>query len=261
MKDEIKTILEKLGFTEKKTDLWEKKVDKDYLYWDFRKIQKGRFYVSPNGSGFEPASESKERDEYKDFRKLQEGDGESGVEKAKLQLAKPTIVQHNNNNTDIVLRGNETEISNVVKSRRLDMIAKVAKDNLGEGILYHNLGAKIGFEPSAELVDMICADMGNIETILTEHGTHRHIDPYGNEYNTYYAIVQAKDTLSGTVGYGSAEQVIDYDEMKKNGRCFSLTLAIRKAERNAKERLIPVPRKAMVELVKDLIKKNSGGKR
>jgi len=256
MKDEIKTILEKLEFTEKKTDLWEKKIGKDYAYWDFRKILNGRFYVSLNGKDFESADLSKKREEYIDFRKLQGGDG--GKIENDISTAKPTIVQPNNN-TEIVLRGNETEISNVVKSRRLDMIAKVAKDNLGEGILYHNLGPKIGFEPSAELVDMITADMGNIETTLTEHGMNRHIDPDGNEYNTYYAIVQAKDTLSGTVGYGSAEQVIDYEEMKKNGRCFSLTLAIRKAERNAKQRLIPVPRKAMVELVKDLIKKNKGG--
>jgi ribosomal protein S5 len=50
--------------------------------------------------------------------------------------------------------------------------------------------------------------------------------------------------------------------MKNQDRCFSLTKAIRKAERNAKERLIPVPRAAMVQMVKQILAehvKKSGG--
>ena len=253
MEDEKKTILEKLGFEETKTNLWEKKTGKDYLYWDFRKILRGKFYVSLNGKDFEAATMSKKRQEYIDFRKIQDND--EPIETS-TKAPKPEYIPPPKDGHDLVLRGNETEISKVVNSRRLDMIAKIAKDNIGEGVLYHNLGTKIGYEPSAELIDMICADMGNITVEIVDQGTHRHIDPEGNEYNTYYAIVKAKDIISGSEGFGSAEQVIDYEEMKKNGRCFSLTLAIRKAERNAKERLIPVPRKALVELVKDLIEKN-----
>ena len=69
-----------------------------------------------------------------------------------------------------------------------------------------------------------------------------------------YAIVKEKDLVTGAEGIGTCEEVIDYGEMRNQKRTFSLTKCIRKAERNAKERLIPVPRKALVELVKELMK-------
>jgi len=259
MEDERKTILEKLGFEETKTDLWEKKTGKDYLYWDFRKILRGRFYVSLENKKFESALDSKNRDEYVGFREMQ---GDDGDEKT-MVATKPVITISNKNpDAEIVLRGNETDISNVVQSRRLDMIAKASKamgkDGLGEGVLYHDLGKKIGFEPSADLIDLISCEMGNIETKIVESGMHRHIDiATGNEYNTCYAIVHAIDTIRGTVGIGSAENVIDYDEMEKTGRSFAFTKVLRKARRNAIERLIPVPRKALVELIKDVLKNNA----
>ena len=133
---------------------------------------------------------------------------------------------------------------------------------MGEGILYHNLGKSIGLEPSAQLIDMIVADMGGIKTEIVESGLRHHIDiDTGDEYQTYYTVVRATDTVTNTTGLGSSEEIIDFKEMKEKGRTFALTKAIRKAERNAKERLIPVPRKALVELIKDLMEKNKKAKR
>ena len=45
--------------------------------------------------------------------------------------------------------------------------------------------------------------------------------------------------------------------MEKTGRSFAFTKVLRKARRNAIERLIPVPRKALVELIKDVLKNNA----
>jgi hypothetical protein len=257
IEEKIKVVLEGLGFKEKenKEGLWVKSMSDGFAHFDFRKSEKGRFYVTLSDGKFEDNKLSKKRQEYIDFRKIQNDDTQT---ETTTKTPKPEYIPPPNDGHDLVLRGNETEISKVVNSRRLDMIAKVAKDGIGEGVLYHDLGKKIGLEPSAELVDMICSDMGGITVDIVEQGMRRHIDPEGNEYNTYYAEVKAKDTISGSEGFGCAEQVIDYDEMKNNGRCFSLTLAVRKAERNAKQRLIPVPRKALVELVKDLIENNRG---
>lgn len=240
-------ILKELGFEEKKTDLWNKSVEGGWAHWDFRKIKKGRFYIAVDGGGFLDDEQAKRYSEYIDFRKAMDQN----------EPEKPKIIPYDNikHKVEGRFRGNEEEISTVVKSRRLDMIAKASKDGMGEGVLYHNLGSKIGFEPSAELVDMISCDMGSIETELLEHGKRNHIcDETGDIYQTYYAIVRATDKVTGTTGLGSAEAVIDYDEMDKNKRTFAMTLAIRKSERNAKERLIPVPRKALVELVKSLVK-------
>lgn len=251
MKEEHKVLLEGLGFEQTKDKLFKKVLESgDSAFWDFRKTEKGTFYVSIKDGDFMDDEKAKQLPDYLNFRDMNKSDGN--------QKSKPVKVPVSNDSKAIVaLRGNETEISRVVQSRRLDMIRAVSKDGCGEGVLYHDLGAKIGYEPSAELIDMICNDMGDIETMVVEHGTHRHINPCtGDEFNTYYAIVKSTDKSTGTTGYGAAEQVIDYDEMKNNNRCFSLTLAIRKAERNAKERLIPVPRKALVELVKTLIKEN-----
>lgn len=255
-KDE-KIILEELGFEEKKTGLWAKPVTGGYAHWDFRKTVKGRFYVSFDAGGFEEGKKAKDREEYIEFRKM-----ENGKEHIDTDTKIPEYIppKHNNDH-ELVLRGNETDIARVINSRRLDMIAAASKamgkDGVGEGVLYHNLGSKIGFEPSADLIDMIACDMGGIETKIVESGMHQHIDiTTGEEYQTTYAVVHAIDTIKGTVGIGSAECVIDYDEMKKTGRSFAFTKVLRKARRNAIERLIPVPRKALVELVKDLIKNN-----
>lgn len=249
LEERKKILLEGLGFKQTKPMLFKKIMDSgDSLFWDFRKTEKGNFYGSIKDGDFMPDEKAKQLSEYVEFRK---------VDNNKTESKKSTPIEKPNVSKAVVLRGNESEISRVVQSRRLDMITAVSKDKCGEGILYHDLGQKIGLEPSAELIDMIANDMGDIETTVVEHGTHRHIDPdTGDEFNTYYAIVKAVDKATGTTGHGSAEQVIDYKEMKSNGRCFSLTLAIRKAERNAKERCIPVPRKALVELVKTIIKEN-----
>ena len=242
-------VLKQLGFTEKSNNLWNKSVEGGWAHWDFRKSSKGRFFIAVDGGGFIDDKQAKEYQEYIDFRNAM--DQEKLDESFKVDVVEPNI--NPKENVALRLRGNEEEISIVVKSRRLDMIAKSSKDGKGEGVLYHNLGAKIGFEPSAELVDMICNDMGNIETDVVEHGRRNHIDNDGNIYQTYFAVVKARDKITGTTGLGSAESVMDFDEMDKNKRTFAMTLAIRKAERNAKERLIPVPRKALVELVKELV--------
>lgn len=259
MDKKIVDCLEEMGFKEKqnKKNCWVKEIDSDhYAYWDFSKLAKGRFYVTKSGN-FESDLDAKARDEYKTLRDLQKGNG-------KESLDAEIVAPNNGNGGEIVLRGNENDICAVVKSRRLDMIASVAKDKIGEGILYHNLGKSLGMEPSAELIDMITADMGGITTEVVEHGLRmlRDIDNGGKEYQTCYAIVKATDTVKGTTGLGTCEEVFDYKELEKNGRTFALTKAIRKAERNAKERLIPVPRKALVELVKTLIEDNkkNGGK-
>jgi len=258
--EKVEAVLEELGFKETKPKLWAKQVDGGYSHWDFRKTAKGRFYVSNDTGGFEDAKKSKNRDEYIEFRKIQNGNGNDKPS----DVVTPEYIPPKKNEDTLVLRGNEIDIARVIGNRRLDIIAKASKamgkDGVGEGVLYHNLGSKIGFEPSADFIDMICCDMGGIETKIVESGMHRHVDVNnGEEYQTTYAIVHAIDTIRGTVGIGSAEGVIDYDEMKKTGRSFAFTKVLRKARRNAIERLIPVPRKALVELVKDLIQKNSRG--
>jgi hypothetical protein len=262
MKDEWKSWLEKAGFEEKQKEQWIKQVDDDLVfYWDFRKIKHGRAYVSKKGGGFLDAKDVNSYMDYINFRDVQSKDDKTGDVKKVKQSVEVVDKSENGHSfdksVDVVLRGNENDITRVVKSRRLDIIAKASKDGIGEGILYHNLGSKIGYEPSAQLIDMIAADMGNIETEVVEHGIHNHVDiDSGDQFQTYYAIVKATDRSTGTSGIGVAEQVIDYGEMKNNGRCFSLTLCIRKAGRNAVERLIPVPRSALVELIKSIMLSN-----
>ena len=97
---------------------------------------------------------------------------------------------------------------------------------------------------------MITQDMGHITTRIVDFNTNILEDPdTGKKYLTYYCVVEAMDGITGTSGLGSAEQIIDFREITSNGRTFARTNAIRKAERNAKERMIPVPRRALVELV------------
>jgi len=264
MEKEIEIILEGLGFEQdpEKKLLYKKSIDDNKVaYWDFRKNEKGRFYVSEIGGEFLDDNDAKQLEEYVVLRKKLSNEDEKPKAKAKPK-AKPVEVIGSKKTTDVVLRGTEDEILTVVQQRNLDLIRKASKnkDKPGEGILYYD--EKIGnfqlVEPSVELVDLITAQMGNISVEIIEQGTRKHIDiEEGDEYYTYYAIIKAKDNITGTEGLGSAEEIIDFNEMKreKNPRTFALTKAIRKAERNAKERLIPVPRKAMVELIKEIMKK------
>lgn len=251
-----------IKFQEKddKPGLWYKNIEGGFAHWDFRKAKKGKYYVSIDGGGIEGGDKVKQDPEYVAFRNSQnQEDSAPGVKKTFERNTKQiTVIKPG----ELVIRGNEDSITNIVQSMKLEMIVRASKDQKkpGEGILYHDLGS-IGLEPSAELVDMISADMGNIETKVVEHGLRTHIDiETGNEYHTQYAIVLATDTLKGTTGLGSAEEIMDYKEMQKNSRSFALTKAVRKAERNAKERLIPVPRRAMVELIKEILKQHAKGK-
>jgi hypothetical protein len=78
---------------------------------------------------------------------------------------------------------------------------------------------------------------------------------------TYYCVVEAKDEITGTTGLGAAEQIIDFNEIATKHRTFARTNAIRKAERNAKERIIPIPRKAMVFLIRKKLDEYAGSRK
>jgi hypothetical protein len=162
------------------------------------------------------------------------------------------------------MRGTEDKIVRIMDAKlHLDSIINASKDQkkLGEGILWHELKFHrknkkneiieiIHQEPSVELVDMIAQDMGHITTEIKEFGQNLLEDPNSSKkYLTYYCVVEARDLLTKTTGLGASEQIIDFSEIEFNGRTFARTNAIRKAERNAKERLIPIPRKALVALV------------
>ena len=58
-----------------------------------------------------------------------------------------------------------------------------------------------------------------------------------------------------------AEQIIDFEEIEKQQRTFARTLVIRKASRNAVERLIPIPRKAMVFLIRKKLEEHNKEKK
>lgn len=268
-----KSILGRMGFKEhqEKTGLYQKTTNEYLLNWDFRKTDNGRFYASLIGGGFLDAKDAKQMDEYTSIRNQLNGKNEDNKNNNDTEKEEPqrqplmnTVqkIQSPPTGEIIDLRGNETDITQVIQKRNLDLIIKASKDpkKPGEGILYYDqqIGKFHLIEPSVELVDLISARMGNITVEILEKGTHNHIDENtGDMYQTYYAIVKATDTLSGSEGLGSAEEIIDFNEMSRNNnpRTFALTKAIRKAERNAKERLIPVPRKALVELVKEELRK------
>jgi len=160
----------------------------------------------------------------------------------------------------LALRGTEKDIIRLMDTKlQLDSIIEASKnkDKLGEGLLWHELifgkGDKqiIHVEPSAELIDMLAQDMGSITTKIVEINPNVIEDPNdGSKYSTYYCIAEAKDEITGTTGIGVAEQIINFDEIKNKGRTFARTLVTRKACRNAIERLIPIPRKAMVLLIR-----------
>jgi hypothetical protein len=265
MNEKTEKQLEGMGFEEieNKKGLYKKQITEGTAFWDFRKIKKGRFYVATSDGKFLDTPKAKQLDEYLIIRK----DGNNFKPASTL---KPQ--ESNNQLTTIVegtdlLRGGEENIRQTIMERNLDLIVKASPDpnNPGEGILFYDrrIGKFELCEPSVEMVDMITVAMGHITTEVVDMGIHRLVDPDGDVIVTYYAVVKATDHKTGTSGLGTAEEIIDFNAMKdKNGeytnKTFALTNAIRKAERNAKERLIPVPRKAMVELMKEIIK-NRGG--
>lgn len=246
--------LEELGFEEKedKPGLWFKALGDDkFCHWDFRKTKKGRYYVSMP-SGFMDDKKAKEMKEYTYVRQDVK-EPPKPTKKEQPVKEKPLVKKSLAEEKSITLRGTENDIIALMNSIRLDSIIEVAKDGLGEGVLYYDLN-ELGMEPSVDAIDMITADMGSIETEIVDIDMHRLIDEdTGNDYLTYYAVVKATDKTTGTTGLGAAEEIIDFGEISKSGRTFSRTRCIRKAERNAKERLIPVPRKALVALIKRML--------
>lgn len=255
---EIIDKVEELGFEEKedKPGLWYKDLGDDKTgFWDFRKNkQRGRFYITIPG-GFMDDKEAKVTEEYTYVRQELKSKPQPSKKPAEKR-EKPVPVKKPEDSKAVTLRGTENDIMALMNSIRLDSIIEVAKDGLGEGVLYHDLKA-LGMEPSVAAIDMITADMGNIETEIVDIGMHRLTDEdTGDSYLTYYAVVKATDKTTGTTGLGAAEEIIDFNEMKNSGRSFSRTKVLRKSERNAKERLIPVPRKALVALIKRMLKEH-----
>lgn len=258
--EETLVKLEGMGFIEKedKPNLYVKNIGDITFFWDFRKNKKGSAYASrvkEDGDGFDnvPRSELEQMEEYLILRP----DKKKKIEEKEPEDKKPKALMIHASDKKAVelLRGSERDVIRLMDHRiQLDSIIEASSDpkKLGEGLLWHELkfGNRIHVEPSAELVDMISQDMGNITTRIVELENYVLTDPNTNEkYGTYYCVVEAKDELSGTTGLGVAEQIIDFADIKRSGRTFARTNAVRKAERNAKERLIPVPRKALVKLI------------
>jgi len=254
------TGLEGMGFTEKddKPGLFMKEVNEDVtVFWDFRKNDKGSFYGSrkDDDGNFQNISRNdlEVMDEYLVLRSR----GKKKKQSDKKTDSKPlALVPDSDKKAEGILRGSERDLVRLMEVKvQLNSIVDASDDKkkLGEGLLWHelNFGKRVHVEPSAELVDMLTQDMGNITTEIVEFDQYTIVDPNTNKkYGTYYCVVKATDNMTGTSGLGAAEQVIDFDEISRNGRTFARTNAIRKAERNAKERLIPIPRKAMVHIIK-----------
>ncbi|GAG90684.1 unnamed protein product, partial [marine sediment metagenome] len=156
--------LKEKDFEEGQKRLWSKDLGDGLTgYWDYRdpeKYKNGRFYVvnsTDDKNRFLPDAEAKKLKEYTYIRQGVRSEEKSVKKplKGKLSVGKPPSEEK-----AITLRGTENDIISLMNSIRLDSIIEVASDGLGEGILYHNLGSKIGEEPSAELIDMVIADMG-----------------------------------------------------------------------------------------------------
>lgn len=258
---ELTITLEGIGFeeTQTKQDLWRKQIDDETTFWwDFRKNKKGNCWCNRSGHSI-PDEDMKQMDEYTVVR---------GVETKKPTEKKKPTGKKEEPSTEIIevkprsienIRGTSEDITRMMNvKKQLDSIVEASNDKkkLGEGMLWHELKFKgrSSFEPSAELVDMIALDMGHIKTEIVDFGTNV-IENWdsGQIYHTYFCVVKATDGISGTTGLGTAEGVIDTKELDINGRTFARTNVIRKAERNAKERLIPVPRKAMVVLIQKIL--------
>ena len=258
---EISITLEGIGFEETKTkqDLWRKQIDDETTFWwDFRKNKKGNCWCNRSGHSI-PDDDMKQMDEYTVVR---------GVETKKPKEKKKPELKREAPSTEIIeaeprpienIRGTSEDITRMMNvKKQLDAIVEASPDKkrLGEGMLWHELKfkGKSSLEPSAELVDMIAMDMGHIKTEIVDFGTNVIEDWDSCEmYHTYFCVVKATDAISGTTGLGTAEGVIDTTELSNNKRTFARTNVIRKAERNSKERLIPVPRKAMVVLIQKIL--------
>lgn len=267
--DDIIDKLKELGFEEKedKSDLWFKYLgDNKYFHWDFRKTKKGTAYVSMR-DGFMDEKEVKAMNEYTYIRQEIK---EPKTAKKEKPSAKPipeektkALVPASDKKAEGLLRGSERDLIRLMDVRiQLDSIidASVDKKKLGEGLLWHELkfGNRIHVEPSAELVDLVAQDMGNVSVKIVEFDTNILEDPNSmKKYATYYCVAEATDSVTNTSGLGAAEQIIDFDEIEKQKRTFARTLVIRKASRNAVERLIPIPRKAMVFLIRKKLEEHN----
>jgi len=75
MEEKIIKKLEEMEFkeNESKKDLWGKPGDGCFLNWDFRKSNRGRFYVVLDDDTFEKDKVSQQRPEYVALRQIQEG--------------------------------------------------------------------------------------------------------------------------------------------------------------------------------------------
>ncbi|HUS98914.1 MAG TPA: hypothetical protein VMY59_01165, partial [Candidatus Thermoplasmatota archaeon] len=255
--DEIPTFFEGMGFEadENKPGLYKKEMGNVSVYWDFRNTKKGHFFVpNPDGDGFWSDKDAQQLPEYAEVRKMLGGETKERVKEQKKEPSYPStpqtgIQEEVKTGNEIALseymRGTENKIVRLMDTKlQLDSIIRASEDKTkpGEGLLWHELvfGKKIHKEPSVELVDMITQDMGHITTRIVDFNTNILEDPdTGKKYLTYYCVVEAMDGITGTSGLGSAEQIIDFREITSNGRTFARTNAIRKAERNAKERMIP----------------------
>lgn len=258
---ELTITLEGIGFeeTQTKQDLWRKQIDDETTFWwDFRKNKKGNCWCNRSGHSI-PDDDMKQMDEYTVVRGVET---KKPTEKKKIEVKKEQI------STEIIeakprpienIRGTSKDITRLMNTKmQLDAIIEASSDKkrLGEGMLWHELkfGGKSHLEPSAELVDLISLDMGHIKTEIVDFGTNVIEDwDSGEMYHTYFCVVKATDEISGTTGLGTAEGVIDTAELSKNKRTFARTNVIRKAERNSKERLISIPRKAMVVLIQNIL--------
>ncbi len=261
----MKGFLEGIGFSEGKEGCFVKEVEvngtKYKMYWDLRK-EVPFFYVYRNGE--DKALPKKDLGMFEENKLFAD---KFNIKQKEKKTAPATGTEPvNANPTDAItlspeqqLRGTEGKVDRLIDTKlHLDSIIDATEKNKepGEGILFHILkfgkgdGETVHKEPSVELVDMIAQDMGHITTEIKEFDINNLEDPNTHKkYLTYYCVVQATDGITHTSGLGAAEQIIDFNEMERNGRTFARTNAIRKAERNAKERLIPIPRKALVELV------------
>jgi len=260
--EETRVKLEGMGFVAKddKPGLYSKTIDDINFFWDFRKVKTGSAYASKlvdEKYKNVPRDELEAMEEYTFFRSGKKPNIKKPVDASvkKPDVKTKAIVPVVDKKSTELLRGSERDIIRLMDHKiQLDSIidASSDKNKLGEGLLWHELmfGKRVHVEPSAELVDMLSLDMGQITTKIVEFGTNTLEDPNSmKKYLTYYCVVEATDGISGTSGLGAAEQIIDFDQIKNQGRTFARTNVIRKSERNAKERLLPIPRKALVSLI------------
>jgi len=256
--EETLVKLEGMGFIEKedKPDLYFKTIGDISFFWDFRKSKNGSAYASrKTEDGFDNVSRE-ELEQMEEYLVLK-------PEKQKPPKANFMTVPASDKKAVGLLRGSERDVVRLMDHRiQLDSIIEASDDKkkLGEGLLWHELkfGNRIHVEPAAELVDLVAQDMGNIFVKIVEFGTNILEDPNsGKKYMTYYCVAEATDGITKTSGLGAAEQIIDFDQIKNQGRTFARTNAIRKASRNAVERLIPIPRKAMVFLIRKKLEEHA----